>query len=240
MIIIFSYHSVSTKNYLYSVSPKNFTKQLNYLLDKNFKIISASKLYEILKSGYIPKDNLAVITFDDGLEDNYLQAFPILKKLKAPAVIFLPTDYIGRGVDDSNSFTFLNWEQIFEMDQNGLVKFGGHTKSHKILTELDESDIKKEIFEAKEILENKLNKKIEFFAYPKGKFNNSVKNIVGQKFKLAFGKDGIIFDFKNLDFLALPRITISAETSFWRFRLFFSPTFWKFYLLLKRIIKYYV
>jgi len=76
------------------VSPKHFRKQMRYL-KKKYNVISLKEAVEKIKN-YQPLPPYSVaITFDDGYLDNYLNAYPILKKFDIPATIFLTTDYIG-------------------------------------------------------------------------------------------------------------------------------------------------
>jgi peptidoglycan/xylan/chitin deacetylase (PgdA/CDA1 family) len=65
-------------------------------LASHFSICSLGEAIERLKRNDIP-DNAVVITFDDGYKDNYINAFPILKRLSIPSTIFLATDAIGSG-----------------------------------------------------------------------------------------------------------------------------------------------
>ena len=99
--IIWRYHSIvdiKDDDLLYvipsiTVSPKEFEKQIRYL-SKRYNIISLDKLVDSIKCGYVPKNSL-VITFDDGYRDNYIHAYPILKKYKATATIYLTANCIG-------------------------------------------------------------------------------------------------------------------------------------------------
>jgi len=70
-----------------------FEKQINYLV-KHYNIISLEELVTHLKNGRSLPNNAVTITFDDGYVDNYLYAYPILKKYNAPASIFLSTNFI--------------------------------------------------------------------------------------------------------------------------------------------------
>jgi peptidoglycan/xylan/chitin deacetylase (PgdA/CDA1 family) len=65
-------------------------------LSENYNVIFIDNFIEAIvkKNPFLPKT--VVITFDDGWEDNYLYAFPILKKYKLPATIFLTTEFIGK------------------------------------------------------------------------------------------------------------------------------------------------
>lgn len=89
------YHSVSDSfESDLSVTVRQFEQQMVYL-SENFNVISLEKAVEYIKNGDIPEKNSIVITFDDGYKDNYCNAYPILKKLKLPATIFLLVSYIG-------------------------------------------------------------------------------------------------------------------------------------------------
>lgn len=93
---IFIYHRVNNYNDIFfDTFPSNiFEKQMRYL-SKNFCVMKIEDILEILKKEkYIP-DNLIAITFDDGYEDNYLYAYPILRKYSIPTTIFCTTGFIS-------------------------------------------------------------------------------------------------------------------------------------------------
>jgi len=100
-IIIFTYHRVypgKDNLFVKNVCLEEFEKQVKYLKE-NFKIYSLEKLINLLSKPKIDnpiKENIAVITFDDGYKDNYIYAYPILKKYQVPATIFLISGYIGK------------------------------------------------------------------------------------------------------------------------------------------------
>jgi peptidoglycan/xylan/chitin deacetylase (PgdA/CDA1 family) len=74
------------------VEEKSFAMQMGYL-KKHFEIIALSEAVERMRSGGI-KHPTAVITFDDGYQNNFDVAFPILFKEKIPATVFLTTGLI--------------------------------------------------------------------------------------------------------------------------------------------------
>ncbi len=78
-----------------TISPNFFQKQLNCLV-KNYEIISLSEAVKRVVKNTID-ENYVVLTFDDGFRDNYIHAYPMLKKLSVPAVIFLTHDAIESG-----------------------------------------------------------------------------------------------------------------------------------------------
>jgi len=92
---ILTYHRVNDEYdpFFPAVPSPVFARQMEYLADY-FRVCSLGEAVERLQSGDIP-ENLLVITFDDGYHDNYLHAFPILKKFSLPATVFLATEAIG-------------------------------------------------------------------------------------------------------------------------------------------------
>lgn len=108
--IILLYHRVidlKTDPQLLAVSSEHFYEHMKYLKD-NYNIISLDDLKRAMDSGKLPKKSI-VITFDDGYEDNYLNAKPILDKLQIPAAIFVTTDHIGL----TREFWWDDLERIF-------------------------------------------------------------------------------------------------------------------------------
>jgi len=77
-----------------SATPEMFARQMDYLVS-NYNVISGSELVAFIQHEKKLPPNAAVITFDDGYLDNYINAYPILKARNLPAIIFLATDYIG-------------------------------------------------------------------------------------------------------------------------------------------------
>lgn len=94
---IVAYHRVgSTYEFPSDVpmmGPRDFEKQIAYL-SRRYSVISLRELGSVLYSGASMPAKTAVITFDDGYRDNYLKAYPILKKYGVPATIFLATGHI--------------------------------------------------------------------------------------------------------------------------------------------------
>jgi len=140
------------------------------------------KLIEYLAaSGYSGKsisgcksDSDIALTFDDGLENFYDNAFPILRRHNFSATVFLVTDYIGKSsLWDYRRRMHLNWTQIMEMADAG-IEFGSHSASHRDLRSLNEKDLDSELSGSKKLLEDKLGQKIKYVAYPFGRFNKKV------------------------------------------------------------------
>jgi peptidoglycan/xylan/chitin deacetylase (PgdA/CDA1 family) len=97
-VVILLYHRVSPDPdswYLAEpVSPQDFEKQIEDF-SRSYELLPLDKLARYLKQGKALPKKAVVITLDDGYQDNYLHAYPILKKHHVPATIFLTTGHIG-------------------------------------------------------------------------------------------------------------------------------------------------
>lgn len=76
-----------------SVTPDNFEMQID-VISRNFHPISLKELVNDLASGKI-RDRTCVITIDDGYQDNYLNARPVLENFGIPATIFVSSGFTG-------------------------------------------------------------------------------------------------------------------------------------------------
>ena len=78
------------------VDPDTFRMHITYLMEK-FNIVSLESVLSIgnNKNKYNNNKPCCVITFDDGWDDFYKNAYPILKYLNVCSTVFLPTDFIG-------------------------------------------------------------------------------------------------------------------------------------------------
>ncbi len=102
-VVILAYHRVLPQDELDGcyvqrgmyVDPRVFDLQMSFL-KKNFKVIGFSEFLNMLeKKDFDYSQRYCVITFDDGWLDNYIYAYPILRKHNLPATIFLTTSLIG-------------------------------------------------------------------------------------------------------------------------------------------------
>lgn len=172
IVPILTYHSIGyEKNNLF-VNPENFAKQMEYIKKKGYEVITLDELVKSIQTKKRFKGNKAVITFDDGYQDNFEYAYPVLKKFGFPATIFLVTDLISKNPD------FLSWDEVRAMSKNN-ISFGGHTKTHFYLGIVKDYKIAQEqIAGSKKAIEQEIRAPAEYFCYPVGGFNERVKEIV--------------------------------------------------------------
>lgn len=177
---VLNYHQVNDKNFSpLTFQVDHFRKQMDYLKANGYNTITMDQLDAYLtKNAPLPKKPV-LITFDDGYQDNYENAFPILKERGFKATIFMIADNIDKP-------RFLSSNELKELDANGIA-IESHTFSHKPLTTLSDSQVKEELSKSRAILGSLLHKDIKYLAYPEGKVNDHVVAMAKENgYSLAF------------------------------------------------------
>ncbi|MEI6532406.1 MAG: polysaccharide deacetylase family protein [Candidatus Roizmanbacteria bacterium] len=146
-----------------TTTPELFEEQLKQLSKAKYQTYFAKDMPDILQNKITVSSNSAVLTFDDGYEDFYTVAFPLLKKYNMKSTLYVIVNYVGKK-------GFLTWSQIIKLRDSGIVEIGSHTMNHINLQKATEKESQKEIFSSKTILEGVLGKPVVSFAYPIGAF----------------------------------------------------------------------
>ena len=120
-VLCLMYHSIDSEKNKGGIFVDEFEEHIKWIKDKK-----TFKMEELKGLDYKLPKNSILITFDDGYKNNYTLAFPILKKYNMKATIFLNTKFIEK--DEA----YLNWDEIREMYESGLVDFQLHTHSHQL------------------------------------------------------------------------------------------------------------
>ena len=225
--VILMYHMISepktAAEIKYACPPKQFEQHLQMLLSSGFKPISINAIEDYYLHQTPLPDKAFLISFDDGFEDNYSNAFPILQRYKITAVIYLATGLVGKTNQWMSKLTFserkmLTWTQIKDMASQG-IDFGSHTVSHPRLTELDDGNVNKELIKSKQLIEDQLGIECRHFAYPYGLLTEKTSELVQQAgFKTACStRSG--FNNTERNPLILHRIEVYGDDSTWKLKL---------------------
>lgn len=205
---ILMYHMINErdKETKLSVCLSDFERQIKLLYLLKYNILTLEELTGLIKNRKpIPMRTVA-ITFDDGYEDNYLCAFPVLKKYNIPATIFIAAGNIG----DKG---YLNRRQMREMANSKLISIGSHTLSHAYLPNItDERRLRNEIFRSKGIIKNITGQKTVFFSYPVGGFNKKIRRLVIEAGYAGACATNPGKNYPDNDIFALKRLRISRSS----------------------------
>jgi glycosyltransferase involved in cell wall biosynthesis/peptidoglycan/xylan/chitin deacetylase (PgdA/CDA1 family) len=195
----------------------HFARQMRYLHEQGYHAISVSQAVRWLTMGTALPARAVVITFDDGYEDNFLHAAPVLARYGFPAGFFVPSGFIassanGRQADDRP----MSWEQLRELVARGH-EIGAHSIHHHRLTRLDPVEMSWEVRGSKETLAHHLQRPVESFCYPAGDYNDLVKRAVKASGYLGACTVEPGANHPGADPFALKRTEISAFDSLWDF-----------------------
>src|SRR3989344_5898735 len=182
---ILIYHHIQPQNIAkekwqtnFTVDNNTFDSQMTYLLSSNYTTISLEQLSQALTNHQNLPQKSIVLTFDDGYEDIYTYAFPIIQKYQLKANLMIATGLIGNP-------DYLHWQQLKAMTSSGQVFVYNHTWSHNNLISSSSEKIKYEIQTANSQLENYLGVKTNIFAYQYGSQNSNVINFLKENSFIA-------------------------------------------------------
>lgn len=204
-VVILMYHSISTRPTYLAVPPDEFEAHLRYITLRGWRTVFASELPAALAAG----EPAVCITLDDGYEDNYTTAFPLLKKYGCKATIFIVTGTLGQSFNASGeNFVLMTESQVKDLEASGLAECMPHTHSHVPLKGVERSEVDQELSRSKSAVETLTNKPASVFAYPKSKIDLPAKEAVkAAGFSLAVG--GTVGHATSAsDMYDLPRIMI--------------------------------
>lgn len=150
----------------WTVAPAHFDAQMALIAQRGFHAITMAQLVGQLKEGRPLPAKPIIISFDDGWEEQYTVAFPILKKYHLIGTFFVYT----RPIDHA---PYMTWAQLQEMSAAGM-DIQAHTLTHPHLRALSPDEAMKEIADSKSIIETRLGKPVVAFDYPFGEYNASI------------------------------------------------------------------
>ncbi|WP_196602327.1 polysaccharide deacetylase family protein [Pectinatus frisingensis] len=213
-IPVLNYHEINNTNHtVLALSTQEFTTQMKYLNDNGYTTITPDQLFNYLQNGVPLPPNPVLITFDDGYEDNYTNAYPILKQYHLQAAIFLISHYIGYN-------NYLSWQDINKM--RDTITFEGHTFNHPYLNKINnDNELQKQLLDSKLDLEKHLGYHIDCLAYPYGAYNQHVISLLKKDGYRAAFTVNLGDDAKRDDMYQLNRIPVFQA---------YSHTFIRFWL----------
>ncbi|HEB78305.1 MAG TPA: polysaccharide deacetylase family protein, partial [Methylothermaceae bacterium] len=222
--LILMYHMIrepeDRREARYACPPDRFRRHLEALRRWGYQPVSLERIQTHLESGEPLPARSVAITLDDGFEDNYRNAFPILQDLAVPATLFLATGHLEK----TNAWMrgwpqhpMLNWNQIREMHRHG-IGFGGHTVSHCHLDQVDEDRAREEIEGCRHTIEDRLGTACDHFAYPYGRFTDATVALVRRAgYRLACStRSG--FNHRGRDPFILHRIEVRGDDALWKLK----------------------
>jgi peptidoglycan/xylan/chitin deacetylase (PgdA/CDA1 family) len=148
-----------------------FVDYLRWLKDSDWCVISAPQFLTSLEAPDTLPPRSVLLTFDDGYRSMRDVTLPLLHAFNFPAVLFVPTEYIGHvnrfdaGVEPEEAIC--DWADLMELQRDG-VSIQSHSVSHRPFSMLDRTERDRELKESRALLEERLGRPVELFSFPYG------------------------------------------------------------------------
>lgn len=167
-------------NHELEVTPDFLKQTIKEYRQNSYQFVSINEVCDIITTGRC-KQPFVCLTFDDGYQDNYDIAYPILKQLAVPFAIYVTTGFIDNRLPMwwyPGEQLGISAESLKVLDADPLCTIGAHTISHPKLDTLSLEEQKKEIEQSHQELESLLGHPIHHFSYPHGTYNADTLKIV--------------------------------------------------------------
>jgi len=123
-----------------------------------------------------------LFTFDDAHISHYRYAFPMVLEYDMQACFFITTGRAGR----SGS---VSWSQVREMASGGM-RIGSHGVSHRFLTRLPREELKTELSDSKNAIEDEVGEAVDSLSVPGGRYSTRVLGAAREAgYELIFTSD---------------------------------------------------
>jgi len=155
-------HSLSRFN----VTATDFEAQLALLKALGYHPVTVGEIAAALDGEASLPERPIALTFDDGWQEQYDVAFPLLQRYGMRATFFVTTSFIGAP-------RFMNWEEVAELRDAGM-EIASHGRKHLNLADAENAEAWREIARSREVIEEKLGVLAVSFAYPYGAYRKGL------------------------------------------------------------------
>ncbi len=228
-------HRSDGENRELEITPEFLKQTIEAYRQQGYRFVSIDEACDIISKGRT-NHPFVCLTFDDGYQDNYDIAYPILKQDEVPFAIYVTTGFIDNripmwwyrcesreqcqtclsnaGVQQCehsypNEKLGISTESLRTLDSDPLCTIAAHTVSHPRLDTLSPEEQKKEIEQSLQELETLLGHLVRHFSYPHGAYNADTLKIVNDShFISALRAWGGTIRKGDADLLELPRIEL--------------------------------
>ncbi len=181
-VVILMYHRVTENKdeiTTYAITPKELEKDIKCLKSNNYVFAFSNEIEKTIREN--PDKNVAVLTFDDGYDSDYVYVLPLLEKYSAKATFFVFSSMLDKPY-------YLTKTQLKKLSDSKCALIGNHSydihnKSYEEIKKLYSNNANSKIIledfkKNKENLENVIEKEVTVLSYPNGVYNNFVDNLL--------------------------------------------------------------
>jgi peptidoglycan/xylan/chitin deacetylase (PgdA/CDA1 family) len=196
-----------------------FVGFLGYLRENGWQVVDVAAFLRGLAAPDSLPERAALLTFDDGYLSMRHTALPCLRAFHYPAVLFVPSDFIGK----TNAFdegtepeeAICDWDDLRDLERQG-VAVQSHGASHRAFSQLALAEQVEELRRSKAVLEAGLDKTVEVFSFPYGDCGPDAQ-AVGETLRRAGYRAGCLYGGGPVDLpvanpYQLARIAIGPDS----------------------------
>jgi peptidoglycan/xylan/chitin deacetylase (PgdA/CDA1 family) len=184
---ILMYHALSTARtadfHRWTLSAERLAGHLDYLAMNGYRTVTVSDLAQRLAGGGPgSSDRLIALTFDDAYADFHAVALPLLARYAMTATLFVPTGYVGGSSawmrdEGEGDRRLVSWTALAEIVDSG-IEIGAHSHTHPELDRVTSQALTAQVTWPKAELERRLDRPVQSFAYPYGRYSRRVRDAV--------------------------------------------------------------
>ncbi len=196
-----------------------FERQLQWIEDQGWRVIDVGDFLAALAAPDALPVSSVLLTFDDGYRSIREGALPLLRAFGFPAVLFVPSAFVGgwndfdAGIEPEEAIC--TWEDLIDLQRHG-ISIQSHGISHRRFSTLDEDELEREVNDSKRILESRLQRTVEALSYPYGDCGKdracSARALRRAGYKAAFGYGGRPMTVPIPDAYHVERIPVGPDT----------------------------
>ncbi len=186
-----------------------FLEQLAWL-EEHYEIVSFEEAWQ--RRAEAGAERLVVLTFDDGYDDMYRLAYPLLEERSLPFILYLtthPTES-GEALFPGGEAEPCSWDQVEEMAGSGLMTLGAHTHRHDDLRTLSPEQVASDIGISNEIIRRRMGMVPRHFCYPYGFWSETAHRPVAATYDTAVLGSGRPLA-GDTDPLMIPRVPVQLS-----------------------------
>lgn len=186
---ILMYHSIAESPGPTSIAPRLFEAQMSALAASGIAVLRMDDVQNHLAAGH---GRAVAITFDDGFRDFVDVAWPVLRRLDLPAMVYLPTDCIDGAETWEGAHSprrpLMSWGDVRRLVSEG-GDFGNHTATHPDLSRLTTKQVVAEVERAGLRIQSEIGVYPAHFAPPYGRSSSDVRQVIARHHKTSVGTE---------------------------------------------------
>lgn len=194
----------------YFVSRGTFDGHLARIVASGTRCLDVADLHRFYRAGHATRASTraergVILTFDDGWRDGVETGGPILERCGCRAILFVTTDFLGKP-------HFLSQADVARLNP-AVFHVGSHARTHRMLSQLNEAEIRAELSESKKGLEDLVGYPVETLSIPSGAVDERVRRIAAEcGYQYVFDSN-VRVNRRGDNRLAIGRVAVMSETN---------------------------